>query len=442
MKIKRKIFLIGTAILFINIFWQDAAAQDKQSTLPPPAPRKSMAEIVNTPVVYKIAGTERVVVKKDLNYKTTETAAPPLKMDVYSPPDAAKNEKRPAIIFIHGGAGAEYNAKNWGVYVSWGKLAAASGFVGITFTHRLAFPKTLVTEAAADVADAINYVRTNSDALGVDKERLCLASYSAGGPMLSLAMREKPEYVRCLVAFYSFLDVRQSKAHQENETPETLRKFSPITYLDENAAKLPPLFIARAGRDEIPTMNDSIDRFIREALSKNANVEVMNHPAGVHGFDNQTDDERSREIIGRALEFMHQNLDAAAQPEKSVVDAAQELLIIEQKRSAAIVKHDMDFLNKLYADDFRGVTASGYEVDKARLMEVFKLDDPNTKFTIDEMRARVFENTAVITGRLTGKTAAGALLSRSKFIHVYTRQNGQWRIIAGQGTPVRAATQK
>jgi hypothetical protein len=260
--------------------------------------------------------------------------------------------------------------------------------------------------------------------------------------MLSLAMREKPEYVRCLVAFYSFLDVRQSKAHQENETPETLRKFSPITYLDENAAKLPPLFIARAGRDEIPTMNDSIDRFIREALSKNANVEVMNHPAGVHGFDNQTDDERSREIIGRALEFMHQNLDVAAKPEKSVVDAAQELLIIEQKRSAAIVKHDMDFLNKLYADDFRGVTASGYEVDKARLMEVFKLDDPNTKFTIDEMRARVFENTAVITGRLTGKTAAGALLSRSKFIHVYTRQNGQWRIIAGQGTPVRAATQK
>ncbi|HEX8250315.1 MAG TPA: DUF4440 domain-containing protein [Pyrinomonadaceae bacterium] len=435
MKIKRKIFLIAAAILFINTFWQDARAQDKQT-----APRKSMAEIVNAPVVYKLPGTERAAVKKDLNYKSTETAtAPPLKMDVYSPPDAAKNEKRPAIIFIHGGAGAEYNPKNWGIYVSWAKLAAASGFVGITFTHRLAFPKTLVTEAAADVTDAINYVRANGDALGVDKDRLCLASYSAGGPMLSLAMREKPEYVRCLVAFYSFLDIQQSKAHRENETPETVKKFSPITYLDENAAKLPPVFIARAGLDEIPTMNDSIDRFIREALSKNANLEVMNHPAGVHGFDNQTDDERSREIIGRALEFMRKNLDAPAVPEKSAIDEAQELLVIEQKRSAAIVKHDMDFLNKLYADDFQGITATGYQVDKARLMEVFKLDDPNTKFTIDEMQARVFENTAVVTGRLTGKSAAGELISQSKFIHVYTRQNGQWRIIAGQGTPVRAA---
>ena len=429
-------YILIIVFLFALAFRQDASAQeDKQS-----APRKSMAEIVNAPVVYKIAGMERAAIKKDLNYKPVETS-PPLKMDVYSPPDLSKNERRPAVIFIHGGAGAQYNPKNWGVYVSWGKLAAASGFVGITFTHRLAFPKTMVTEAAADLTDAINYVRANSDALGVDKDRVCLASYSAGGPMLSLAMREKPEYVRCLVAFYSFLDIRQSAAHRENETPETLGKFSPITYLDENAAKLPPLFIARAGRDEIPTMNDSIDRFVREALSKNAGVEVMNHPAGVHGFDNQTDDERSREIIRRALEFMRENLEPPAKAEKSV-DEAQELLTIEQKRSAAIVRHDMEFLGKLYADDFRGVTATGLEVDKARLMEVFKLDDPNTKFAVDEMRARVFENTAVITGRLTGRTAAGELISQSKFVHVYSKQNGQWRIIAGQGTPVRAATPK
>jgi ketosteroid isomerase-like protein len=167
----------------------------------------------------------------------------------------------------------------------------------------------------------------------------------------------------------------------------------------------------------------------------------MNHPAGVHGFDNQTDDERSREIIRRALEFMRENLEPPAKAEKSV-DEAQELLTIEQKRSAAIVRHDMEFLGKLYADDFRGVTATGLEVDKARLMEVFKLDDPNTKFAVDEMRARVFENTAVITGRLTGRTAAGELISQSKFVHVYSKQNGQWRIIAGQGTPVRAATPK
>ena len=54
----------------------------------------------------------------------------------------------------------------------------------------------------------------------------------------------------------------------------------------------------------VPAMNDSIDRFIREAISKNASIIVANHPQGVHGFDNQTDDERSREIIRAAIDFM------------------------------------------------------------------------------------------------------------------------------------------
>ena len=65
-----------------------------------------------------------------------------------------------------------------------------------------------------------------------------------------------------------------------------------------------PLFVARAGLDAIPTMNDSIDRFIARAIRENANVFVMNHPAGVHGFDNQNDDDRSREIMEAMLTFL------------------------------------------------------------------------------------------------------------------------------------------
>jgi acetyl esterase/lipase len=121
-------------------------------------------------------------------------------------------------------------------------------------------------------------------------------------------MRDKPSYVRCLVAFYAFMDVQQSEAHRTSETPETVKRFSNITLLDVDTGKLPPLFIARAGQDEIPTMNDSIDRFTREAISKNAAITVMNHPQGAHGFDNRNDDERSREIIQTAIAFMKLHL--------------------------------------------------------------------------------------------------------------------------------------
>jgi acetyl esterase/lipase len=273
------------------------------------APRRSFREMVMMPVVYAVPGMDKVTVKSDLKYTAADN--PHLLMDVYAPPGASKGERRPAVLFIHGGAGAETRPKDWGIYVSWGRLVAASGVVGVTFTHRLGFPKPLLAEAASDVEAAVAYVRANADSLGVDKDRICLAAYSAGGPLLSAAMRDRPAHVRCLVAFYAFLDVRQSEPHRAYETAATLESFSPVTHLSDDAGRVAPVFIARAGLDAIPTLNDSIDRFVREALSKNAAVTLANHPRGVHGFDNQTDDERSREIIRGALDFMKTHLGAA-----------------------------------------------------------------------------------------------------------------------------------
>jgi acetyl esterase/lipase len=271
----------------------------------PQPPRRTMAEIVMTPVVYKVPGMERVSVRRDIVYKSGD---PRLKMDVYTPHGPARGARRPAVLFIHGGVGPDASPKDWGVYASWGRLVAASGMVGVTFTHRLGFPRTMLTEGAADVSAAVAYVRANADALGIDGDRLCLAAFSAGGPMLSPAMRDRPPHVRCLVAFYAFMDVAQLEPHRQHETPEAVRDLSPITHLAREAGHIAPLFVARAGLDAVPTMNDSIDRFVREAVSKNAAVTVYNHPRGVHGFDNQTDDARSREIIRAALEFMKTHL--------------------------------------------------------------------------------------------------------------------------------------
>jgi acetyl esterase/lipase len=268
---------------------------------------RSMRELVMMPVVYRVPGMEKVKVKSDLKY--TNINNPFLLMDVYTPPDLAKGEKRPAVLLIHGGAGEETTPKDWGFYVSWGKLIAASGMVGVTFTHRLSAQKASLAVAAGDVAAAVNYVRANADSLNVDRERICLVAYSAGGPMLSTVMHDKPAYVRCMVAFYAFMDIQQAgNLFEAHESPETVRSFSPIRNLASEADKIAPLFIARAGRDQVPTMDDSIDRFIREAVSKNVAITFANHPQGVHSFDSQNDDNRSREIIRSAIAFMKANL--------------------------------------------------------------------------------------------------------------------------------------
>jgi hypothetical protein len=66
--------------------------------------------------------------------------------------------------------------------------------------------------------------------------------------------------------------------------------------------------VIRAGRDQIPGVNDSIGRFMREAILRNITIDFANHPEGVHGFDNQSENPRAIEIIRRMIEFLKTHL--------------------------------------------------------------------------------------------------------------------------------------
>jgi acetyl esterase/lipase len=270
------------------------------------ARQRTYEEIVAMPVVYSVPRMAEVKVMANLRYATAND--PNLLMDVYLPPGLKAGQRRPVVMFIHGGAGSESRPKDWGFYKSWGRLAAASGFVAVTFTHRLGYPDPLLAESAQDVGQAIDYVRTHAGKLSADPERIALAAYSAGGPMLALGLEQKRPYVRCLLAFYAFLDIQQSDLHRQHEPAERVRQYAMIERLGEPRARAIPMFIGRGSLDEIPTMNDSIDRFVARALRENANVTVMNHPTGGHTFDSQNDDDRSREIIQSAITFLERHL--------------------------------------------------------------------------------------------------------------------------------------
>ena len=295
-----------TCLIISTLLQNSLMTQQNKSVAPPPIPERTLRQIAMMPLVYRVPGMDEVTVKSDLNYNPVNE--PHLLMDVYAPEGLKIAEHRPAVLFIHGSVPPGAPAKNMGVFKSWGRLVAASGLVGVTFTHRLGYPKPMLTEAANDVTAAIDYVRSNADALHVESDKLCLAAFSGGGPLLSLGLKSKPAYVRCLVAFYAYLDLQQSELHRTHETAQLISAFSPITYLNTDVDKIPPIFIARAGLDQTPTLNDSIDRFVQAAISKNAEIIVANHPRGIHGFDILTDDDTSREIIRSALEFMKNNL--------------------------------------------------------------------------------------------------------------------------------------
>ena len=240
---------------------------------------KTPAELVKLPVVYRLPGMEDIKVFPNLKYSDSDN--PLLLMDVYAPADFSAGEQRPVVMLIHGGGATAYKPKDWGIFQSWGRLIAASGLIGVTFTHRMGYPEPFLAEASADLRNAMSFVQTNAQSWNADGDRIGLVAFSAGGPLLAVPVRDKMPCVRCLLAFYAFLDM---------EPPAV------------------PMFIARAGRDAVPGLNEAMDRFIAMALGASAPLTVINHPVGEHGFDLQQDDDRSREIIRAALEFMTTHL--------------------------------------------------------------------------------------------------------------------------------------
>ncbi|HEX6607338.1 MAG TPA: alpha/beta hydrolase [Chloroflexia bacterium] len=266
-------------------------------------------------IVYTLPGMDTVPVRKDIVYKSVDGES--LMLDVYTPPGAEPGARRPAVLFVHGDGPPDMlrHAKDWGVFTGWGRLAALSGLVGITFNHRSTAGWTKLPDVAGDIADLIAFVRREAPDLGLDADRLGVLVASAGGPAgLAPLLRDPPPFLRALVAYYTVMDLQGLHAHVElppHVTPDLLREFSPVAQVPAGPESCPPLLIARAGLDRA-TINASIDAFIQAALAHNLDLDVMNHPTGRHGFDVLDADARSREIIRRTLAFLTQHLDPAA----------------------------------------------------------------------------------------------------------------------------------
>jgi acetyl esterase/lipase len=279
------------------------ALTDSQKPRPKPTP--SFEEMRRLRVVYTLPGADAAIVRKDVVYKTVGET--PLHADVYTPPTLGKDDRRPAVIFVHGGPVPTPGIKEWGVFVSYGQLAAASGFVGVTFHHRF-FGPGMLPQADEDVADLVEYVRTNASELGVDKSRIAVWAFSGGGPLLARWLGEPPLHLRALVAYYAFLDVPPPPPGAADPLPAEARaRLSPLRRAAAPTRPI-PLLVARAGLDH-PALNKSVDAFTAAALEHNLPLELLNHPEGRHGFDILDNDARSKEILAHTFAFLKTHLE-------------------------------------------------------------------------------------------------------------------------------------
>ncbi len=127
---------------------------------------------------------------------------------------------------------------------------------------------------------------------------------------------------------------------------------------------------------------------------------------------------------------------APVAPPPSPSAAEREILKVADDLNAAWLRHDAAALDKLVADDFRGITGSGKSIRKADLIG-YAMRSEETSTDLSDRTVRVFGDVAVATNRITdrGRKANGETFTVVSYVtSVLVRRPAGWQVVAEQET--------
>jgi ketosteroid isomerase-like protein len=132
----------------------------------------------------------------------------------------------------------------------------------------------------------------------------------------------------------------------------------------------------------------------------------------------------------------------AQPPNKKKQESLEEKIAqLEIDRQAAFKRGDVEALERSTADDYTSIASSGATSSKARMLErlksgTFKMQE----ITLQDLKARVYGKTAVLTGRaheistFDGKQKDQQYL----FTRVFVKKDGHWQAVSYQQTSAPA----
>jgi uncharacterized protein (TIGR02246 family) len=120
-------------------------------------------------------------------------------------------------------------------------------------------------------------------------------------------------------------------------------------------------------------------------------------------------------------------------PKASGKSVDQAIRQVDHERIQAQIGADAAALDRIYADDFIGIGPSGTVRTKAQVIADFTSGDLKFQsITTDDVRVRVYGNTAVETGRSTmiGQDRGKAVPRDNRFTRVWVKQQRGWRLVS------------
>lgn len=266
--------------------------------------------LVMVPITLSAAGNETP--SASLVYKTIEGRE--LRLDIFKPADWSPADRRPGIVFFHGGS---WTRGSRGQMAPQSAYLASRGMVCISAEYRLLRggdyqASDLPAICVADARSAFRWVRAHVGELGIDPARLAVGGGSAGGYLAAqLALSpggddpaddlSVPLAPAAMVLFNPVVGGRPSEiadATFERRFKEHLQEFLEGSPANHVSSKAPPTIVLHGEADAvIPPVQ--IRNFERSMKAAGVRCEVHMYPGQGHSFFNRrkTDDRYFRETM-------------------------------------------------------------------------------------------------------------------------------------------------
>ena len=232
----------------------------------PPSPSQIQARLPKGPVIHGNIPYNNDTLKKHL-------------LDIYLPAEA--KGKLPLVVFIHGGGwiGNDKYA-DMGYMPNTVNAMLDNGFAVASIDYRFAM-QAVFPAILQDCNKAVSFLYDNADKYHLDKNRIAVMGFSAGGHLASLMGTSqnnnvkdlyfpnsyRPFQYKAVVDFYGPTDLVLLPGNEDVKSPEALligaaplerpdlaKAASPITYIDKND---PPFIIFHGEKDNIVSNKQS-----------------------------------------------------------------------------------------------------------------------------------------------------------------------------------------
>jgi uncharacterized protein (TIGR02246 family) len=138
-------------------------------------------------------------------------------------------------------------------------------------------------------------------------------------------------------------------------------------------------------------------------------------------------------VAASTFAFTQTNSGGAGQDTK----IEQEIRRLEREWFDSYVRGDRAAFDRIVADDAVMTYGNGKVGNKSEAIAEIKAPaDASYSLTSDDVKVRVYGDTAIVTGRVTEKgTFNGrSLNSQSRYTDVWVKRNGRWQVVAAQNT--------